>query len=71
MIMARIVIVVEVDESKLTAEQQLIAEKSNEDLSVEHPVSKGCDDIRDRASNMKDYFNYLFKGIDAVTVMVE
>ena len=72
MLMAKIMVTVEVDESKLTAEQQKHAEMSNTDLLLDHPVTLGCETLQAAIElQAAQVFSYLGSGAEAVTTKVE
>ena len=72
MLMAKITVTVEVDESKLTAEQQKHADMSNTDLLLEHPVTVGCEMLQSAIEQqVAKSFSYLGSGAAAVSVKVE
>ena len=71
-------VVIKVDDSKLTPEQQKIAEKWDGGDELEHPATAGYDSLRDTienfiktAGNKYQFFSYLRDGIDAVEIEVE
>ena len=72
MLMAKIIVTVEVDESKLTAEQQEHAKQADTDLLLEHPVTVGCEMLQSAIEQQaSQVFSYLGSGAKAVKVTVE
>ena len=66
-----ITITIELDESKLTTDQQTHADMADTDLGmVDHPLDKGVDALTDAIAAMSplSYFNYLRDGHEAVKV---
>jgi len=72
MLIAEIKIKVEVDESKLTAEQQKHAKMADSDLLLDHPAILGCE-LMKAGLQLKGprFFSYLGSGSEAITVTVE
>ena len=72
MLFGDIRIIIEVDESKLTATQQKQAKKSDTDLRIDHPVSIGVELTVDMLENfVKQRFAYLLQGQEAVSIEIE
>jgi len=72
MLYAEITIKISVDESKLTAEQQEQAKKGDVDVTVEHPLENGVDDLRNTIENIAlARFEYLGNGIKAIKIETE
>ena len=63
-------IIIEVDETKLTDEQQGQANAADKDISFDHPLDYGVNNLRDKLLHLDDYFNYLGKGCEAVTLNI-
>jgi len=72
MIFQKVIIEIYVGESKLTPEQRQIADKSNTDCFVDHPLIKGCEDINDMLEGgvFQSMFNYLGEGSKAVEMRI-
>ena len=68
---AQIKINVYVDESKLSPEQQDIANKCDTDLRLDYPADKGCDTIRNNPGNLLTHFAYLGSGIAAIKIDID
>lgn len=69
---AEIKIVIDVDESKLTTQQQIKAELSNVDYTVDHPVSLGVELLEGMLKGFATQrFAYLLQGQEAVSVKIE
>lgn len=72
MVFAEITVKIEVDESKLTAVQQIQANKSDTDIMVDHPVSIGVELTVDMLEGfIKQRFAYLLQGQEAVSIKIE
>jgi len=76
MVYAEIKIRILVDEDKLTAGQQIQANKANTDISQDHPLDAGINDLRnalDRFGGVAglSFFNYLDAGCRAVKIEIE
>ena len=67
---AEIKITVELDESKLTTDQQWNADMADFDITVAHPLEQGVEALIDAIAAMSplSYFNYLKDGRDAVKI---
>lgn len=72
MLYAEITIKIMFDESKLTPEQQAQVVASDKDCFKVHPLETGVNAIENHLRNgqIQSCFNYLKKGLDAVTIEI-
>jgi len=71
MIFADIKIVIKVDQSKLTKAQQVQANESDTDLTVDHPADIGVELTVDMLEKfVKQRFAYLLDGKEAVSIKI-
>ncbi len=73
MMYAEIKIKIYVDENHLTANQQIQAGKADRDMTQDHPLKAGVDDLQDVIKQIAlTRFQYLgCEGIKAVNIVVE
>ena len=71
MLYAEIKIKVYVDESKLSPEQQELANKCDTDVWLDYPADKGCDSIKNNPGNLLTHFTYLGSGIAAIKIDID
>ncbi len=71
MLYTEIKIKVFVDESHLTKEQQEQTEKADSDLSLNHPVDQGTDNLEATINNIAaQSFEYLGEGSKAISLVI-
>ena len=73
MLYAEIVVRVYLDEKLLTKSQQEVAQKADTDIKTDHPIDKGCEDLRAIIETVgMTRFQYLgIEGIKAVRLVVD
>lgn len=73
MLYAEIVVRVYLDEKLLTESQQEVAQKADTDIKIDHPIDKGCEDLRETIEAVgMQRFQYLgIEGIKAVRLVVD
>lgn len=72
MLYAEITVRVYLDEKRLTKSQQEVARKADTDIKIDHPIDKGCEDLRAIIKTVgMTRFQYLgFYGINAVRLVI-
>lgn len=73
MLFGEITIIIEVDETKLTKDQKEQSDKADTDLSVDHPVDNGIENLMGGIEALVQNtmaFNYLGDGKGAVDIKI-